>query len=174
MSFFELVKNRFSCRSYSDRVVEEEKINMILESARRAPSACNFQPISIIVIRNKKIIDNISDYSGNGKEWIKKASVIFVICSERNKSWVNRSSGKSTHIIDAAIVTEYMSLMAADIGLSSCWIKGYIEKEIKQLLYIPNDIDVVALLPVGYATDGLFIKEKIRKDLQEIVHYESY
>ncbi|NLM96653.1 MAG: nitroreductase [Halanaerobiaceae bacterium] len=170
MSFLELVKKRYSVRDYKDMAVEREKILQVLEAARYAPSACNIQPWHFIVLTDGEIKNRIAEtYS---RDWLRKAPVIIVACGDHSISW-KRNDGKDHCDIDLGIVVEHMALAAADIGLGTCWICAFDAKKCHEILELPDNLEVVALLPLGYPVDKE-IAEKKRKSIEEIVSWNHY
>lgn len=164
-SFLELVKTRYSVRAFSDRIVEPEKLACILEAARYAPSACNFQPWLFIVIDDERT--RLSFLEVYGKEWFIKAPLIIAVCCNRTVSW-KRTDGKEFGDIDTAIALDHLTLAAAEQGLGSCWIGAFDERKARQLLQLPEYIDPVAFTPIGYPES--IRPQKKRKPLNEIVY----
>lgn len=180
MEFLDVIKARHSTREFSQRPVEEEKISYILEAARLAPSAANKQCWRFIVVTNKDIIEQIAKTSLINR-WLKTAPVIMVCCADPTESVTNNSL--DYYPVDTAIATEHLILAATDLGLGTCWIAGFQEEKVKELLEIPKRIRIIALTPVGYPVDKKGIVEQItktllkakkRKSLDEIVHYEHW
>mgnify|MGYP001301031492 CR=1 FL=1 len=170
MSFVDIAKKRYAVRNYQDRPVEKEKILQVLEAARLAPSAVNYQPLHFIVITDENVKKEIAEVYP--REWFKKAPVVIVICGDHSKSW-KRWDGKDHCDIDAAIAIDHMTLAAADIGLGTCWICAFDAQKCHKILNLPSDWEVIALLPVGYpAEEGR--GEKKRKSLDELVSWERY
>lgn len=169
MAFLEIARQRYSVRKYQDRTVEKEKILQILEAARIAPSAVNFQPWHFIVLTDKSVIKKVAGtYS---REWLQQAPVIIVACGDHQKSW-KRKDGKDHCDIDLAIAIDHMTLAAADLGLGTCWVCAFDAARCHEILELPDHLEVVALLPMGYpaaAREGIN-----RKSLTEIVSWDKY
>ncbi|MGI6308110.1 MAG: nitroreductase family protein [Dethiobacteria bacterium] len=174
MSFLELAKKRYSVRSFKDMPVEEEKLRVVLEAGRVAPSAVNYQPIYFIVVQEKEIKEQIGGtYKGS---WILEAPVIIVICGDHSKSW-RRADGKDHCDIDAAIAIDHMTLAAADLGLGTCWVCAFNSMECHRILRLPAHIETIALLPLGYPAEEEGIDRKVakkRKPMDEIVHWNGF
>lgn len=171
MSFIELTKKRYSVRNFKTDPVEEEKLIQILEAARLAPSAVNYQPYRLIVATEQEVKDKISECYP--RDWFKKAPVVIVVCGDRTLSW-KRGSDKKDHVdIDAAIATEHMALAAADLGLGTCWVCAFDAKRCHANLELPDSLEVIALLPVGYP-ESQEIPVKKRKALKELVCFNKY
>lgn len=170
MSLLTIAKERYSVRSYKDIPVEKEKILKIMEAARVAPSACNYQPWQFKVVQKKEMLSKVaSSYSGS---WIKEAPVIVVVCGDHRQSW-HRNDGKDHMDIDIAIAVDHLTLAAADMGLGTCWICAFDAKKCHKILELPEHIEPVALIPVGYPA----VKcnpdrhETKRKKLEKIVEW---
>lgn len=171
MSFIELAKRRYSVRNFKADPVEEEKILQILEAARLAPSAVNYQPYRFIVATEQKVKDNIAE--SYPREWFKKAPVVIVVCGDRTLSWKRGTDRKDHMDIDAAIATEHMALAAAELGLGTCWICAFDVKKCHDILGLPDHMEPVALLPVGYP-ESKEIPVKKRKELKNLVCFNKY
>ncbi len=166
MSFFDLVKSRFSVRAFKSQAVELEKIERILEVARLAPSAVNFQPWKFFVVTNKQLLDKLSEtYS---REWFKTAPVCIVACGNHTTSW-KRSDGKDHCDIDVAIAVEHIVLAATELGLGTCWICNFDAKKCSEVLSLPENMEPIAMIPVGYPDVDMI--EKKRKSIEEVVEY---
>jgi nitroreductase len=146
-SFLDLVKKRYSVRNYSDKPVEAEKLNYVLECGRLAPSAANYQPWKVFVIRDTGLRDKLAGtYS---RSWFRQAPVILVICGDHQLAW-KRSDGKDHTDIDISIIIDHMTLAAAEQGLGTCWICNFDAKACAEILNLPPQIEPVAYLPLGY------------------------
>lgn len=168
MDFNELVKNRYSVRKYESRNVEKEVLEEILDTMRNAPSAVNYQPWHFVVVMDEKIRDNIA--ATYPVEWIKKAPVIIVALGDHSKSWV-RDDGKDYCDVDVAIAIDHLSLAAVDKGLGTCWVCAFDKDMVIDILDLPENLEPIALLPVGYPLDKN-IRSKKRKSLDEIVSFK--
>jgi nitroreductase len=170
MLFMDIVKKRYAVRNYKDMPVEKEKIVQMLEAARNAPSAVNYQPWHFIVITDENIKSKIAETYP--REWFKKAPVIIVACGEHSKSW-KRKDGKDHCDIDVAIAVDHMTLAATDMGLGTCWVCAFDAQKCHEILQLPEDLEVIALLPLGYPTDEMKPTKK-RKSIDEIISWERY
>jgi nitroreductase len=171
MDFLELAKRRYSCRSYSDAPVEEEELNLVLEAGRVAPSAVNFQPWHFYVIREARNLAEL--HRVYHREWFRTAPCVIVICGDHNTSW-KRRDGKDHADIDVAITTDHMTLQATELGLATCWICNFDPDMTREVLKLPEHLEPLVILPLGYPLDQADPerhKEK-RKPLSEIVTFE--
>lgn len=173
MSFLELAENRYSVRKYSNTPVEKETLLKVLEAARLAPSAVNFQPLQYIVLQEEELKEKVaSTYSG---EWLQKAPVIVVICGDHSKSW-RRADGKDFCDIDAAIAIDHLTLAATEQGLGTCWVCAFNAMDCSKKLGLPANMEPIALLPLGYPAEEGNNKphNKKRKKLEELVQWNGF
>jgi len=180
MEFIDVIKSRSSIRTYTNREVEDDKINYVLECARLAPSWVNKQCWRFIVIKDKKTIKILSKATIINR-WLRNVPCIIVACGVPKQSGIHH--GIEYFTVDVAIAMEHLILAATDLGLGSCWIGGFNEKKVKETLGIPNRIRVVALTPMGYPSlkrrilarvTKMITRSKKRKSLDEIIHYERW
>ena len=170
--FLDIAKKRFSCRSYKNKVVEKEKILQIMEVARIAPSANNFQPWQFFVVQNdKELLKKV--HNTYHRQWFNEASVVIVACADYNKGWIRKEDGKNHAEIDVSIAIDHITLQAADLGLATCWVCHFDVPKIKELFNLPENIEPIALIPIGYCnteadTTRFDIK---RKKLEEITKF---
>lgn len=170
MNFYQLLKTRYSVRSYKSTPVEPEKLEQILEAGRLAPSAANFQPWHFIVVQNaEKQTELLTVYN---REWIKEAPLIIVACADHSTSWKRASDGKDAADIDLAIAIDHMTLMASELELGTCWVCNFNVQLCSKILQLPQYIEPIALLPLGYPADKLQVKK--RKALSEITHLNTF
>ncbi|MBP1753850.1 MAG: nfrA2 [Firmicutes bacterium] len=167
MSFLELARERYSVRGYLDQEIERDKLLQILEAGRIAPSAVNFQPIHLYVLEKKE--DKQRLYEVYGREWFREAPVILAICGDHSKSW-NRKDGKDHCDIDAAIAIDHMTLAATELGIGCCWICAFDAQRSHEILELPENMEVIALLTLGYASSTP-VAEKKRKSIEELVTF---
>ena len=173
MQFIDLARKRFSARKFKPQAVEEHILTQILEAARIAPSAVNYQPWHFIVLTDEKSREAVcSTYSG---AWIRSAPVIVAACGDHTASWT-RGDGKDHLDIDLAIAIDHLTLAAAELGLGTCWVCAFDADACKSILKLPDSHEVVALIPLGYPAaegdEGRFDTD--RKKFEEIVHWNRY
>ena len=172
MSFVDIVKKRCSVREYSSQLVEKEKLDYVLEAARLAPSACNFQPWSFYVIRDTETLKKL--YSCCARESFKTASVFIAMCGNHDASWKRKFDNKDHCDIDIAIATQHLILAATEVGLGTCWICNFDSVRTKEILQLPDSQEVIALIPIGYpAKEDIWeTTVKNRKKEEEVVFYK--
>jgi nitroreductase len=169
MEFTELVKKRYSVRAYKSDPVEEDKLHQVLEAARLAPTAANRQPFQIIVVHTAGRETELGRLYG--RDWFVQAPLIICACGMPTKSWV-RSDGKNYNDVDVAIAMDHLVLAAANLGLGTCWIAAFDVAAVREVLGLPDDVEPIALTPLGYPADEP--RPKKRKALSELVRYEHW
>jgi nitroreductase len=169
MDFLELARSRYSVRSYKSAPVEIEKLERILEAARLAPTAVNFQPFQLIVIHTTNREAELRRIYN--KKWFVQAPIVICACGLSAKSW-SRKDGKNYKDVDVAIVMDHLILAATVEGLGTCWIGAFDPVAAKEILGLPEGVEPIAFTPLGYATDRPPAKK--RKPLDELVRYERW
>ena len=150
MDFMELAAERYSVRSYSDRPVEQEKIDQILKAAQLAPTAVNFQPQRIYVLKSDEAMAKIDRLC----RCIYGAPLVFLICSDERKTWKSQTErGYSSGEMDCSIVCTHMMLEAWELGLGSVWVRLFDVNAVAEAFELPPYIKPICLLPVGYASE---------------------
>ena len=146
MTFQELAHARYSVRSFQDRPIEEEHLNLILEAGRVAPTACNFQPQKIYVAKSEESRAKLASVCRCTFD----APVVLVVCYDRNRDWKNKlMPGYESGETDAAIVCTHMMLQAFELGIGSCWVGYFNPQVVAETLGLPENVTVSALLPMG-------------------------
>jgi nitroreductase len=168
MAVLDAIRKRYSCRSYQDKSIEQDKLDCILEAARLAPSARNTQDWRFVVVTDKAIKSKVAGTT-NRPEVFEKAGAIIAACS--NSDYVMRC-GQAIGPIDVAIALEHISLQAADLGLGTCWIGSFDAGKVRQILTIPEDVAIIELMAVGYPADSK--PEPKREPIEQIVCYDTW
>ena len=163
------IKERFSVRKFQDRKIEQEKIDILMEAARLAPSASNKQTWHFVVIRDKEKRKQLTDIC-RGQKFVSEAPITIAICNT-NLDYV-MTCGQKAPVIDGAIAGEHIVLQAVELGLGSCWIGAFYHDKMAELINLPKDYQVVGLLPVGYPA----VEKGSRnlKAIEEVVSYDSF
>jgi nitroreductase len=170
MDFNQVISKRFSVRSFTSQEIDQNCILEILKAARLAPSAVNFQPWHFIVITGKENLTELQQvYPRN---WFREAPVCIVVCSDHSQSWKRKSDEKDFADVDAAIVIDHLILKATDLGLGTCWVCNFDVEIARKNLQIPDHIEPIALIPLGYTTTEA--PPKSRKPLSEMVHWQKF
>ena len=171
MKFIELATQRSSVRDFAPLSVEHTKLLQVLEAAGIAPSAANFQPFQFIVVTEPELLQLI--YPLYPREWLRSAPVIFVAIGDHTKGWHRGIDNKDFTEVDVAIAIDHMTLAATELGLGTCWICNFDAKKLQQTFNIPEGLEPIALIPVGYP--GLKRSPvKIRKPMEQIVRWNDF
>jgi len=171
MHFNQLLKERYSVRDYKTQKVPQTLLIEVLEAGRMAPSAANKQPWSFILVSDMKVLKELS--KSYDRDWFTKAPQVIVICGDHNSSWKRSFDQKDHCDIDAAIAIDHMTLRATELGLGTCWICHFNPEQVKVLLNLPDHLEPIALLPIGYPTNSQPTNKK-RKELAEVAFENSY
>ena len=123
MEFLDICKGRYSVRDYKDQPIEKEKLLYILECARMAPSAVNFQPWFFIVVRDKDNREKVLE--AYHRDWFKTAPCYIIMCADHSVSWKRRIDNKDFADVDVSIATEHICLAATEQGLGTCWVCNF-------------------------------------------------
>lgn len=147
MDFLTFSRKRYSVRSYSQTPVEDDKIQKILQAALIAPTAVNYQPQKIYVLKSEEALRKIRGITKSTYQ----APLVFLICSDVNRSWHSPFvDGYDSGEMDASIVCTHMMLEAEQLGLGSVWVLLFDPQKIREAFELPDNIKPVCLLPVGY------------------------
>ncbi len=204
MDVSEAIRARRSIRKFKSDPIPEEKIKLLLESARLAPSGTNTQPWRFVVVKDDDTKKMLQKAAHNQKQ-IKRASIIIVCCAdlkafkefpvrvneliesgalpertrevfipylEKGMSTVTKDALMVAAAANVAIAVEHIVLQAVEIGLGTCWVRWYEDNEVKEILDIPDHIEVMALLPVGIPDEDP--SPRPRLSLDKIVFGEKY
>jgi nitroreductase len=172
VNIFDVFDNRKSIRFYKDDPVSDEVLLKVLNAARLAPSAGNIQPWHFIIVKNKEKRASIAKGCRYGK-FLSESPIIIVACGDRKAS-------SQWYSIDTTIALEHIVLAATSIALGSCWIGMFNEKEVRKIIDLPKNFEIIVLLALGYPRKKLDLWAKIlhtmrpRKKLQEIISFETF
>ena len=170
MNVMEAIRKRKSVRKYLNKKVEEDKLFAVLEAGQLAPSASNRQEWRFIIVRDQVSKKKLAE-AANNQSFIAEASIVIAACAETDEHVM--SCGQACYPIDVAIALDHITLAAVELGLGTCWIGAFDEKKVKQILEIPSEVRVVALMPLGYPYDSSVVN-KNRLSISEISKYEQY
>jgi len=168
MTVMEAIRKRYSCRAYQDRLVEQEKLDQLLEAARLAPSAKNTQDWRFVVVIEKETKLQVAETT-NRPPVFGKAGAIIVACS--NSDEVMRC-GQAIGPIDVAIALEHIALQAAELGLGTCWIGAFFADKVREIIGVPERVAIIEMMAVGYPADEP--KKTQREPMERIVCYDKW
>jgi nitroreductase len=164
MDVIETIRARRSVRKYRPETIPDDKLRIIFEAARLAPSAGNRQPWRFVVVRARNRKESLAE-AANNQAFLKDAGAIIVAVGDAEVSarWYDR---------DPMIALEHIVLTATSLGYGTCWIGAFSEEAVKKLLKIPEKMKVVALLPIGVPAETP--APRTRKELSEIFFKEEW
>lgn len=169
MEVKDAIRERRSVRAYQSRAVPDDKLMNVLEAARLAPSAGNRQAWKFVVVKDAAKRKAIARAAAS-QYFVGEAPVVIAAVALQPDRIM--SCGVPSYAVDLAIAVDHMTLVAVDEGLGTCWIGAFSQQEVRQILNIPEQYKVVALLPLGFPADSP--GPKLRKSLEEIVSYDTF
>ena len=169
MEFREVIRKRYSCKKYSDRQVEQEKLDAILEAGRLAPTAKNLQEQRVYVVRDPETLAKIDKVTPCRYG----APTVLVVAFDKNNVFTYPGGKRDSGAEDAAIVATHMILAAADEGVDSCWLNFLDPEVMAETLGLPENEEVLMAMDLGYAAEGAgpLPNHSSRKGIGETVAY---
>lgn len=146
MDFEQLISERYSVRSFKPEHLPQSVIDKILEAGHKAPTGCNYQPQKILVLNNDASIEKLKICTKCHFD----APTAMLVCHNKDESWKRVYDGALSSPVDAVIVSTYMMLMAQNEGVGTCWVMHFDPAAMRTVFNIPNNIEPVALLVMGY------------------------
>jgi len=174
LDVFEVIEKRRSIRKFKPNPIAKEHLKKILEAGRLAPSGGNRQPWYFIIIRELEAKKALSIVANNQK-FIAEADTVIVVLGDpgmETKMPYKLSSTRVPYLQDPMIAVEHMILAATALGYGTCWIGTFNENEVKKILRIPENLAVIALLPIGVPDENPLPRP--RKAFNEIFFKESH
>jgi nitroreductase len=150
MDLFEVIKNRYSVRSYLNKPVEYEKLQTIFAMVRLAPSARNTQEWRFILVTDPELRKKVA--AAGGQPFLSQCPVIVAACAETDRRIMR--CGEPAYPIDVAIALDHLCLAAAGFGLGTCLVASFDPLPVKAALGIPEGVPVVGLVTLGYPGEG--------------------
>lgn len=172
VDFLKLVAERYSVRKFTDKAIEPDIIDKILKAGHLAPTACNRQPQRILVINSEEGLSKLKKCT----ECHFNAPTAMLICYDKKECWQREYDGKISGDIDASIVTAHMMLEASALGIGTTWVMHFIPEAVKEEFDIPNNIEPVALLVMGYPAEDSkpYPSHSQFKPIEDIVLYNKF
>ena len=173
--FLDICLRRQSCRNFSDKPVEHEKLVKCVEAGHYAPSGCNAQPWSFVVVETPALVAEVAKCGQqmNMNPFLSKARAFIIVLEEHAVLMpAIRRMLDSQYFAkgDLGAATLQVCLEAETQGLGSCIIGVYDREGLCKLLDIPVEKQFAALIALGYAADPT-VREKSRKPLEEITRF---
>jgi len=171
MEVKEAIERRRSVRSYRDKEVPRTLLENLMESVRKAPSASNRQDWKFVIVDDESVKEKLF-HAANEQSFVKEAPV--VIAGVATEPEEKMSCGVTAGTVDLSIALDHLTLRAAEEGLGTCWIGAFDQEKTREILEVPDEYRVIALMPLGYPTYDLTKENKRRKKLEEIISYNRF
>ena len=169
MEFRVVIQNRFSCKKYSDRPVEKEKLEAILNAGRLAPTAKNLQEQHVYVVQSAEALAKVDSVTPCRYG----APTVLVVAFDRNNVFTYPGGKRDSGVEDATIVATHMILAAANEGVDSCWVNFLDPEKLAEALSLPENEEILMVMDLGYAAEGAgpLANHASRKALDETVSW---
>ena len=169
MEFFEVVKERYSCKKFDGRPVEQSQLDAILEAGRLAPTAKNLQEQRVYVVQSENGLAKIDKITPCRYG----AATVIAVAFNRDNVFAYPGEKRDSGIEDATIVATHMVLAAKAAGVDSCWINFFDPEIAAKELNLPENEEVLMLLDLGYPVEGTkpLATHNQRTEISEIVTY---
>lgn len=167
MDFKELAEVRYSCRSISDRKVDPQLIEQIIETAMKAPTAVNRQPLKIFRMESEQAKKDVA----RATRFTFGADNFLVVGYKKDEAWERSYDHRNFADVDASIVATHIMLQITDLGLATTWVGHFDAPLLRSLYPAMADYELIALFPIGYAVedDKPSPRHFARKSREEIV-----
>ena len=171
MDFLTLVKDRYSCRKFSDKPVSDDVISRILEAGRLAPTAKNVQPVKLWVCRSEDALAKIK--SCMPFKWTENAQAVIIVGGTGEGAFVRPADNRNFEDVDASIVATHIMLAVQAEGLGTTWVGFFDVNKVSELFPEMKGWDLVALFPVGYPAEDALPSDRhsLRKTQDEMVNF---
>lgn len=160
MELFEVIKSRRSIRKFTGEAIPRQDLLKIVDAGRLAATGHNVQPWDFIIITDRAIIERL-----RAREWMNQAgALVAIVVDPSTRFWLE----------DAAAAAQNMLLACTGLGYGACWVEGGIiphEGAYKRLLGVPPDRRMVIVLAIGVPAEQ---PHKVKKSLEQVVHWEKY
>lgn len=172
MNLDKLFLERKSVRSFSTKKVDKSIILQLLDAARVAPSAVNYQPWRFFVCSSDDIKQKIRE--SYPRKWFESAPLYIVACADKTQSWKRASDNKDHGDIDVAIAITHLMLKATELGLGTCWVCNFDVKILNEALNLDKVLEPVAIIPFGYPSSEASPKEEQSKNRKFIDQFTEW
>lgn len=170
MTFMDHAKNRYSVRKFSDRQLEKEKLDQILEAAMAAPTAKNNQPQRIYVLQSKEAMEKLDTLT----HCRYGAGTVLLFTYNQDEDWKNPlEEGIHSGVEDVSIAASYVMLQAIELGVYTTWCNYFANSELEKIFQIPENEKAVLIMPIGYKDEEIMpsSSHEQSKELEDIVSY---
>lgn len=164
MDTFDAIKKRASVREYTDKPIEKEKLEKIVDAGRVAPTARAEEPWEFVVVTKKEKIKELANITDHGKFLSGGTAAIVVFCKDTKY-----------YLEDGCAATENMLLAATDLGIASCWIAGdkkFYCSDIARAVGAPENLKLISIISLGYPKTEPTAHKK--RSLKEVLRWEAF
>jgi nitroreductase len=153
MELIDVMLKRRSTRKFNDEPVTKEELDKILQAALLGPTSMNRKPCNFMVVERKETLKDLANSKDHGAGLIDGADKAIVVVADTMVA--------DTWIEDSSIALTYMHLMAAELGLGSCWVQIHLrskngkdsEEIVRDILKIDDRYRVVGIMALGHSDD---------------------
>ncbi len=173
MEFNIVIKKRHSIRAFTKKKASWKSILDAIDAALKNPFAGNINHLKFVIVEEKETIKKIADLAE--QTWISNAGILIVVCSDDThleRLYGARGRVYSRQQAGAAIQTILLKLV--DLGLSACWVGSYEDTMIKHLLSIPKNIQIEAVIPIGYEDTKAQNPKTRKRELEKVLRWENW
>ena len=169
MEFNKVIRERYACKKFDGRRVEQAQLDAILEAGRLAPTAKHLQEQRVYVVQSEAGLAKLD----KATPCRYGASTCLVVAFDRTNVFTYPGEKRDSGVEDATIVATHMLLAAANEGVDSCWINFFDPEVLAKELGLPENEEVLMVLDLGYAAEGTkpLATHSQRKELSETVAY---
>lgn len=172
MDFKKVITERFSVRKYEAEHLKKEDVDAILNAGHLAPTGCNYQPQRVLVLNTDSSMEKLKECTRCHFD----APCAMLVCYNKKETWERPYDGAHSAPVDAVIVATHMMLAAQNIGVGTCWVMHFNPFKIREAFNIPEDVEPLALLVMGYPHKDAkpFEMHSKYRPLEDVVFYDSF
>jgi len=164
MSILKIIKERRSIRGFQKKEIPGEIIDKMIESLIWAPSAGNLQSRKFYFVFEEKIKEKLVE-AAFGQNFIAQAPLVIIGCTDKEKVDYYGERGKNLYsICDVSASIQNMMLLAKELGLGTCWVGKFDEKEVSKILNLPDNLRPIVIVPVGYPAEKPSVPPRVSGD----------
>ena len=169
MDFLKLAKDRYSCRKFADKPVEDDKLNAIIQAAVAAPTAKNVQPVKLWVIKSPDALAKIK--SCTPFKWMDNVPVVIAVGGTTDGAFVRPSDNRNFQDVDASIIATHIMLAVEAQGLGTTWVGFFDINKVHELFPEMKGYDLVALFPIGYKAQDAMPSDRHSISMDDMVKF---
>ncbi|MBR2303188.1 MAG: nitroreductase family protein [Clostridia bacterium] len=172
MEFEKLIEERYSVRNFKPDHLPQDVVDKIISEGHKAPTGCNYQPQRILVLNTDESVQKLKQCTKCHFD----APCAMLVCHNKDESWTRKYDGALSSPVDAVIVATHMMLSAHDNGVGCCWVMHFDPFAMKSTFNLPDNVEPVALLVMGYPSDeskplGLHFESR---PVEQVVFYDEF